>query len=1100
MQLTVLVLLFVVAPVQANVFSQTINLSANNMPLEKVFVEIKKQTGYTFAYFETDLAKAKPVSLSVTNAKLTEVLSEIFANQPLTYTIVEKVVVVKAKSAEKKIVVSGDALSPLPIDVKGRIINEDGEPVEATITVKGTRQGTSSTTEGDFILRNVDPNAILVISGVGVVKTEEGIRGRSTLLVIRVKKMDTKLDEVQVIAYGTTSQRFTTGNTATVKAADIEKQPVNNPLLALSGRVPGVVVTQSNGIPGGGITIRIQGINNLNPNYTGSDPLIVVDGIPYPSQNLRTFSGGRTSYVGSTILGNSSGLAASDQGPQGSPLAYINPADIESIDILKDADATAIYGSKAANGAVLITTKKGKMAQPKIEVNIEQGWGKIAKKLDLLNSQQYMVMRREGKRNDNSAITSTNYDLRGLWDTTRYTDWQKELIGGTAQFTRLTAGISGGSANVSYLISSTYGRETTVFPGSNVNTKGSVHINLNASSSDQKFRVQFSASYMADKNVLPLEDFTPKAVGLAPVAPPLYNTDGSLNWAPDPSSANNRSTWINPLANKYTLFDNKTNNLIANAVLSYRLVPGLDIRSSFGYNNLSSDQFSASLTAATKPELRALGSRFAEFSFNNIRMWIVEPQINWHKKTGFGKFDLLLGSSIQKQDNSGRSLYAGGQPSDKQLKDMASATSITAGAVDLSNYRYNAFFGRLTYNLLDKYLLNLTARRDGSSRFGPANRFHNFGAIGIGWIFSEEKFLSFTHPFLSFGKLRGSYGTTGNDQIGNYQYMSLFRAYPPSIPYQNAPSLEPTGLVNPYLEWEETRKLQLGIDLGFFNNKLLLTANYVRNRSSNNLTSLQLPIITGFAQITENLAALIQNSGWEFSLTANAIESKKISWSINANITIPSNKLVAFPGLATSTLANQYVIGQSLSIVRDNNYLGIDPLTGTYKLSPIRDVFYDRLPQFYGGLQNNITIKNFEISFLLQFTMQKAKYPTMDYSPGAFYTDGSLGNQLVAVLDRWQKTGDIAVYQKYSANINTVNYAGNRDVADASYIRIKNASLSYQLPLTLARRIHLQSLRLFSNAQNLLTFTRYTGFDPESLSLYSLPPLRMITIGMRMVL
>jgi TonB-linked SusC/RagA family outer membrane protein len=1099
MQLSVLVLLFVVAPAQAHVFSQTINLSANNMPLEKVFVEIKKQTGYTFAYFETDLAKAKPVSLNVTNAKLTEVLSEIFANQPLTYTIVEKVVVVKAKFAEKKIVVSGDALSPLPMDVKGRIINEDGEPVEATITVKGTKQGTSSTTEGDFILRNVDPNAILVISGVGVVRTEEGIRGRNTLLIIRVKKADTKLDEVQVIAYGTTSQRFTTGNTATIKAADIEKQPVNNPLLALPGRVPGVVVTQSNGIPGGGITIRIQGINNLNPNYTGSDPLIVVDGIPYPSQNLRTFSGGEATYVGNTILGNSSGRAASDQAPQGNPLAYINPSDIESIDILKDADATAIYGSRAANGAVLITTKKGKMAEPKFEVNAEQGWGKVAKMVDLLNSQQYMDMRREGKRNDNAPVYSEDYDLRGLWDTTRYTDWQKELIGGTAQFTRLTAGISGGSANVSYLISSTYGRETTVFPGSNVNTKGSVHINLNASSSDQKFRLQFSGSYMGDKNVLPLEDYTARAVGLAPVAPSLYNADGSLNWAPDPL-ADGQSSWINPLANQYTWFDNKTNNLIANVVLSYRLLPGLEIRSSFGYNKLSSDQFNASLQDAIKPEFRSSNSRFARFSSNNITMWIVEPQLNWRKKTGFGKFDLLLGSSLQKQDNTGRTMLAGGQPSDKQLRDMTSATSVIAGAVDISNYRYNAFFGRFTYNLQDKYLLNLTARRDGSSRFGPANRFHNFGAVGLGWIFSEEKFLSFAKPVLSFGKLRGSYGTTGNDQIGNYQYMSLFRTYPTSIPYQGVSSLEPTGLTNPYLEWEETRKLQLGIDLGFMNNKLLLTANYVRNRSSNNLTSLPMPITTGFTQVTENLAALIQNTGWEFSLTANAIESRKISWSISANVTIPSNKLIAFPGLATSTLANQYIIGESLSIGRDRNYLGVDPLTGTYKVSPALDVLYNRLPRFYGGIQNNITIKNVEISFLLQFTKQKANYPTMNFAPGVMISEVSWGNQLAAVLDRWQKPGDMAVYEKYTTDIGAYSYPGNRDVKDASYLRIKNASLSYQLPQKIARKAHLQSLRLFSNAQNLFTFTKYTGFDPESLSIYSLPPLRMITVGVRMTL
>jgi TonB-linked SusC/RagA family outer membrane protein len=1093
MQLTVLVLLFMVAPAQAHVFSQTINLSANNMPLEKVFAEIKKQTGYTFAYFETDLAKAKSVSLNVNNAKLTEVLSAIFENQPLTYTIVEKVIVVKAKSSEKKIVVSGDVLLAFPIDVRGRIVNDQGEPVEATITVKGTKTGTSSTPDGEFILRNVDPEAILVITGVNIERAEESIKSRSTVLVIRVKSKTGKLDEVQVIAYGTTSQRFTTGNIGSVKAADIEKQPINNPLLALQGRIPGVVVTQSNGIAGGGVTVRIQGRNNLNTNFTGSDPLIVVDGIPYPSQNLRTFSGGTITANGGTILGNSSGLAASEQGQQGSPLAYINPSDIESIDVLKDADATAIYGSRAANGAILITTKKGKIGQTKIDINVQQGWGKVPHFVDLMNSQQYMQMRREFKRNDNASISNSDYDLRGLWDTTRNTNWQKELIGGTAQNSRITTSISGGTNNISYLISGTYGKETTVFPSKFDNTNGSIHFSINTNTSNQRLRLQLSGTYVINQNSLPTEDFTGRALGFVPVAPLLYNTDGTLNWAPDPL-ANRNSSWNNPLANKFTLFDGKTSNLLSNAVLSYRILPGLEIKSSFGFARLNTDQFSSQLNESLKPENRVGRIRSSLFTFNNIETKIIEPQITYRKTTRFGKIDLLLGGTIQQQDNIGRAITVQGQPSDQLLKDMTAGSSISVSGTDISTYKYNAIFGRMTYNLQDEFLLNVTVRRDGSSRFGEKNLFNNFGSIGAGWIFSQEKMVKKYLPFLSFGKIRGSYGTTGNDQIGNYQYVSLFSSLPFSIPYQGVVGLGTNSLSNPYLEWEETRKLQFGCDLGFLNDRILVTANYVRNRSSNNLSNVTLPITTGFIRITDNLAALIENTAWEFVVNTEIFKDKQFSWNASANITIPRNKLIAFPDLGTSPY-NQYIIGQSLSIVRDNIFYGVNPLTGTYFISNVPDTFYDAAQKYYGGFQNNIRYKGFEVTFLCQFVGQKAKGFTQGFAnPGRFSATAATGNQPIDLLDRWQNPADISAYQKFTtANL---TYAGSRDVKDASYLRLKNVSLSYNIPKILIEKLRLQSSRIFVNAQNVLTLTKFTGLDPDApQNIASLPPLRVIVVG-----
>jgi TonB-linked SusC/RagA family outer membrane protein len=1103
MKMSALLLLLVLQALARPTASAQVTLKEKSATLEKVLKQIQKQSNYSLSFDEILVReKGKPVAIDVNNVPVEVAVEKVNRTQDKIEVILNGHII---SVREKKLLGSvtpdvspGLFTPPAPgsvnIDVSGKVSDEEGNPlVGASVKVRGTNNGTTTNAEGLYILKGVDENATLEIEFVGFAKQTMPVVKRK-MINFSLKRNNNLLDEVTIKAYGTDTKRFTTSNSGTLKREDIEKQPVNNPLLALQGRIPGVEVIQSNGIPGGGIKIRIQGQNNLNPSFTNSDPLIVIDGVPYPSQNLTTFTGGPFAVAGATtILGNSSGLA-SEQGPQGNPLSNINPADIESIDVLKDADATAIYGSRAANGALLITTRKGVAGQSKININVEQGWGGLPKKLDLLNSQQYMEMRREAKRNNNARVNTTDYDLRGIWDTTRYTDWQEELIGGTARFSRITAGISGGAANMSYLVSGTYGSESSVFPGDFANTTGSLHFNLNAATNNQKFRLQLSGTFRAGRNALPSEDFTFRAVNFAPVAPALYNADGTLNWAPDPT-ANGNSTWLNPLANMYTLFESKTNTLTSNAVLSYQIIPGLEIKSNFGYNSLMTDQFYASLNNSFKPEVRLGHLRFASFSFNNIKIWIVEPQISWRTKTKIGNFELLLGSTIQQQDNLGRGIGASGQPSDQQLKDMASATSVTASGVDLARYRYNAVFGRIAYSLAGKYLFNLTARRDGSSRFGSDNLFHNFGAIGVGWIFTEEKFIKGSQHILSFGKLRGSYGTTGNDQIGNYRFMSLFRTTIGQVPYQGAAGLDPAGLPNPNLQWEETRKLQFGIDLGFVKDRVLVTVNYLRNRSSNNLTTVNLPIVTGFNSITDNLPALIQNSGWEFSLNTENVKTKNFTWKSGLNVTIPSNKLLDFPNLATSTFAQQYLIGQSLSIARDNTFFGVNPITGRYNNSSTLDAVYDRASKYYGGFQNSISYRGIELTFLLQFAKQTAKDIAGYVPAGVFASTDGYGNQPIRVLDRWQKPGDISNYQQFSADPSTLNNSGTRDLIDASYIKLKNISLSYQLPAVIIKKMHLQSARLFFNGQNLFALTKYGGFDPETLNIISLPPLRMLTIG-----
>ncbi len=366
------------------------------------------------------------------------------------------------------------------------------------------------------------------------------------------------MDAVQVLAYGTQTKRLSIGNVSTVTAETIQKQPVNNVLLALEGQVPGLFVTQSSGISGAAVTARIQGQNSR---VNGNDPFYVIDGVPYLSQL-------QTTNLDGILTGQTPGSG----GGVGSPLSFIDPSSIESIDVLKDADATSIYGSRAANGAILITTKKGKAGAAKCTIDFQQGIGQVGHFVDMMNLDQYLNMRYQAFHNDGlKPDPNVDYDLT-LWDTTRYTNWQKTLIGGTASYTNVNASLSGGTTYFQYLVSGTYHRERTVFPADFVDQKGAIHFSLTNTSLNQKFHFQFSGDYLLDNNHLPFSDMTNDAILLEPDAPNIYNPDGTLNWEPNSDGV---STWRNPLNTAQTPYKNKTNNLVSNMVLSYNILPDL---------------------------------------------------------------------------------------------------------------------------------------------------------------------------------------------------------------------------------------------------------------------------------------------------------------------------------------------------------------------------------------------------------------------------------------------------------------------------------------------------------------------------------------------
>lgn len=1098
MKLTAILVLALCFQVRATGYSQTVTLSLENTPLQKVFAEITRQTGYQFIYTDSVLKAAPPVNVVVVEVDLKLALEACFKSLPLTYQINDKYIVISFKSISPTL-----QSNVPPQEISGLVTDLNGTRLEGvSIFVKGTNKGTLTNVRGEFLLKGIDKEVILVVTSVGFNKQEVRVSPASTNLRIKIEPAESNLDAAQVIAYGKTSRRFSTGNIGTVTGAEIEKQPVSNPLLALQGRVPGLLITQQSGVTGGGVQVRVQGQNSI---ASGNEPLIVIDGVPYFSTmpNLGVsfvFTGPPTTGV------------------TASPLNFINPSDIESIDVLKDADATAIYGSRAANGALLITTKKGKAGKTSLNVNVQHGWGEVTRKMDVLNTRQYLDMRYEAYKNDGIAtIPATAYDLK-LWDTTRYTDWQKELIGGTAQFTQANASLSGGSETVQYLLAGTYQRQTTVFPGDFSDNRGTFHFNISNTSLNKRFRIQLSASYMTGNNKLPTTDLTQSAYGLPPIAPALYTSEGELNWAPNAAGT---STWTNPFATiLYQRFKSQTNNLNSSLVIGYRILPGLEISSTLGFTQIDTKDFSPTPLLAIRPENRITNNpngtqRSALYGQRNMRSFMVEPQLSYKTKVGPGQLGALAGFSIQQSRSNTYNLLGTGYGNDQVLEDMRAALSITAQSTSFSEYKYAAGFGRLQYNLWNRYILSLNARRDGSSRFGDRNKFQNFGSVGMAWIFSEAKFFQEDLPFVSFGKLRASYGSTGNDQVGDYAAYSLYGA-PTSVnvPYQGTPSLESKGLLNPYLQWEVTRKLQGGIDLGFLNDKISLSATYVRNRSSNQLVTTSMALTTGFGSVSENRPALVQNSSWEFFATSKNIVRKSFSWSTCINLTIPRNKLLKFPGIEETSYASGIlgvIVGQPLGIKKVYAFGGVDPTTGLYvfqnaageltsspKSATDRLRLVSLLPRYYGGIQNTISIGNVQIDFLIQFIKQLGTgFAFNNINPGRFAGNN---NQPVWVLDRWQKTGDQASFQKYSnSSLTTQLYAQASDAfyVDASYARLKNLSISWSMPEKWKQRAHLPEFRLYIQGQNLFTITSYKGPDPENQSGVTLPPMRLLTCGVQ---
>lgn len=1127
MKLTTLLLVTVILHVSASSLAQKITLVEKNAPLIDVFNQISNQTGYDFLFTGSDLKEAKPISIDVRNADLRSVLDKIFGNQPLTYTIKDKSIVVALKEGTlfDELLAKVKTTLKIAADVGGTVTDTAGTPlVGATVFIKGTNFSMQTDNNGNFDFPRLPQGSYIVtVRYIGYQNSETNIvnTGTNIHLTIVLHQGTSQLDQVRVIAYGTDSRRFSVGSVSTVTADEIEKQPVSNPLLALQGQAPGLNITATSGIPGSQVLVQVRGQNtlNLNPTVTNvkpyDQPLFIIDGVPFAAQNnnVNQFA----SLV--TAQSSSGGINPSLAGI--SPFNNIDPADIESITILKDADATSIYGTQGSNGVILITTKKGKPGKTSFDLNVNTGFNSIGRPVQLLSTQQYLQLRKDAYTADGATPSSDPNNYLGyapdltIFDQHKYTNWEKAIYGQNTNNTDIHGSLSGGTAYNTFLISTGFNRSTYNYPGDFADQRYTLHSNIHHNSMNYRLSIDLTTDFGYDQNNSAGFDGGQDII-LPPNLPDLKDPSGNLLW-------NYRGVDLTTdqfYSSLYQPTDLQNYNFNSALHLSYKLLEGLTIGATVGYNRNTTDEHSINPGVAQNP---AYLNRQANFSTNNFQTINIEPQINYNKNIGKGVFSALVGSTYKKNTNNSTYTTGQGYSNDNFLGSINSAPTVST--TDGYNiYKYTAVFARLNYIYDSKYIIELTGRRDGSSNFGPERQFGNFGSVGGGWIFSEEKPFKKAPSVLSYGKLSGNFGTSGSDGIQAYLYQALYASFPNYLPdFQGIRPSFPSNLYNPDYSWALKKSLNLALDLGFFNNRLLLNATFYRDRESNQLVNYPLPIQSGMAAVLGNLDATVQNQGFEFAINSTNIKAKNFTWKTNFNISFNRNKLLAFPNLANSSYASVYKIGQPTSIVFGYQYKDVNPQTGLFEFyskngtvtsNPLYgpastggdEVPIANLePRYIGGLGNTFTYKQFSLYIFCQFSSRNAP----DYL-AQIYTSNQLGlayNQPLAVFNNyWKAPGDVAQLQRLASSYSSAAIGSalqfgqsNGVYGDDTYLRIKTISLSYQLPATLLSKVHIKGGSIFVNGQNLLTFTDYKVGDPETPGVFtSFPIQRILALGLNL--
>lgn len=990
--------------------------------------------------------------------------------------------------------------------ITGKVTDQkDGSPLPGvSVTVKGAGTiGTQTDINGGYSLSVPATAKVLVFRFIGYTPAQVTI---SKLVVNAGLTVDAKqLTEVVVVGYGTQSRASLTGSVSKIKGSDIENIPVPSLESAIQGRTPGVYIQAQNGKLGQGIQVRIRGASSVS---AGNQPLYVVDGLPITVDDF------------------------SSNGASTNPLVDLNQNDIESIDILKDASAAAIYGSRASNGVVLVTTKKGKAGDTKVTYNQYYGFSKPTHEREFLNSQQYVTLielaAKAGGYSDASIASRLQRYAAGSDNYKTYkvnTDWQNEITQ-HAPVQNYNLVLAGGTDKTKFYISGTYNNQKGYLIGNAIN-QYSLRTNI-SNQATKWLEVGANISVSRTKNYRLANDdqfSTPEQiVALSPITPVIDPRTGLTSGAFDPTTGSPNSNYpiyYNPLLNAQNAYFNTTDyRNLGNLYAQVKLLPSLSFRSEVGVDilNSSEDSYAGSLTSRNSgtPNGTGFNSSVSSVNFNTNNF------LQFIKDIGKSNINAVGGITYQRQQNDLNSISGDQFPSDA-YKKLISSADITGASSSSTAYSLLSYFARANYKFDEKYLLSLSGRIDGSSRFGANHRYGFFPAGSVGWVISQEGFMK-QQQLVSDLKIRASYGLTGNSEIGNFPSRGLFTEFG----YAGVAGARPTQLPNPNLKWETTAQTDLGIDVGFFNGRLSGQFDVYLKKTKDLLLNVQVPATSGYVTITENLGKL-QNKGFEMQLDSKNIIGNGVTWSTSFNLSINRNKITDLNGqviTGSGDAVNRAVEGQPLGVFYTVEFAGADPTNGDalyYKNTDLgggkRDrtttsdynaatpvVVGDPNPKYITGLNNTVGYKGFDFSFLLQQVNGDKIYNGGGQYMSVGFNNGA-DNQTIDQLNSWKKPGDITnVPEARLFGGNGVS-PSSRYLSDGSYVRLKNIILGYNFPKTILEKIKLRSLRVYAQATNLATWTKYKGWDPElnsdafsgnitqNYDFYAAPQAKTITFG-----
>ena len=968
--------------------------------------------------------------------------------------------------------------------VKGVVTDATGKTVPGvSVLVKNTTTGTVTAQDGAYNINVPNGNGALVYSYIGYISQEVPVNGRSTIDVT-LEEDQQSLQEVVVIGYGTVKKSDLTGSVVSVSSADIKAVPVATFDQALQGRAAGVQVVQSSGAPGGGTNIRIRGTSSVN---ASSEPLYVIDGMLINSNSGETSIGGR--------------------GPAANPLATINPSDIESIEILKDASATAIYGSRAANGVILVTTKRGKSGKSSVTFESYYGIQTVNKKLDLLNATQFAELVNEANRNAKLTPTYANPQSLG-----QGTDWQKELFR-QAGIANYQLSLTGGSDKTQYALGGGYFTQDGIVTGSGLN-RYSFRTNLTTEVNKRlKVGVNLSYNRTTTNGVLTgpgnvVQGVVYNALLFNPILP-VYDSTRAGGYT---FQSDTRDAIANPIAEaKEYISTTTTSRILGNVFAEYQILDGLSLRSSFGIDGLStkSNSFGPNFLKRTE---NSRGE--ASVSTLDALTWLSTNTLTYNKKINpSNSFNVLLGYEMQKFRNESVNSYAFGFPESRTgYHDIGSAENPQTTSNGETEWSIRSYFGRVNYSLMSRYLFTLTGRVDGSSKFSEGNKYGFFPSAAFAWRVIEEDFMK-TSTLFSDLKFRASYGLTGNQAIPPYQSLALIGQIGQGV-FSTGTGVtafrgrEPISYPNRDLRWETTAQLNLGVDLSILRGRIGLTAEVYQKNTRDLLLNTPIPYTSGFANTLLNIGN-VQNKGIDLALNSVNTEGK-IRWTTSANISFNRNKITNLArkgdvnlGVGGNILREGEPIGTFYGYVFDGIYqtdeaaknspviAGQTPAAGDRKYKDIsgpngtpdgiindfdRTIIGSAQPDFVWGLNNTATYRNITLSLFFQGSQGNQM---VNQNLGDLANVNGKQNVLAAAgLGRWTPQNPSNEYARALTTAND-NVFSSRFIEDASYLRLKNVTVSYNFPSSLLNKIKLSSARIYVGGTNLWTVTSYRGYDPE---------------------